>query len=116
MKGLYCLMSEMNVSEDLANMLMHTAIAMIQNGRKTRMPFKLEHAEGVIETTYKYALLGTIGGYRFRATVETDAGTRTVNYIVRDSDYEGIENGRWVTLGELLGVQPSRSSSASMLN
>lgn len=116
MKGLYCLMAGMSVSEDLANTLMHTAIAMIQNGRQMRTSFKMEDAEGVIETAYKYALLGTVGGYRFTATVETDVGTRTVTYIVRDSDYEGIENGRWVTLGELLGVQPPSPSPSSMLN
>lgn len=100
MNGFYCLMAGMNVSEDLADVLMYTAVAMIKNNKQARCNFKLPSAEGVIRTAYRYSLLGTVGGYEFSAEVESDIGTREVRYIVRD-DFEGIENGRWYTISLL---------------
>lgn len=113
---LYCLMAGMNVSEELADVLMHTAIAMIQV-KQYRSTFKGKNGEGEIRTAYKYALLGgTIGGYEFTATIESDVGVRTVKYIVKDGDYEGIENGRWVTLPELLTSLAPQTATSSSLN
>lgn len=111
MKGFYCLMAGLNVSEDLANVLMYTAVAMIKNNKQARCDFKLPTAEGVIRTTYKYSLLGTIGGFEFSAEVESDIGTREVRYIVRD-DFEGIEHGRWysMSLFDLLEMQAQEGS------
>ena len=113
---LYCLMAGMRVSEELADVLMHTAIAMIQV-RQHRTIFKGRDGEGEIRTAYKYVLLGgTIGGYEFHATIESDDGTRTVKYIVKDSDYQGIENGRWVNLSALLASLAPQNAAASSPN
>ncbi len=105
---IYCLMSGYCLSDSDRNVLMFAAVQMVRD-KNPRKSLKGENFEGVITTDFSGADLGGIGGTRFKAEIETDVGTRSIEYLVRTRDLEGIEKAQWCTIEDLLRrLEPSQ--------
>jgi hypothetical protein len=67
--------------------LFYLARAMMRE-KAERYEINEDGCEGGVETKFTSALLGTIGGIVFWATLHTDGGSTTVRFIVRHTDLE----------------------------
>jgi hypothetical protein len=64
---------------------------------KKSVTVRSERCEGVVRTNFSSALMGSIGGTKFIADVETEAGKTHVVFIVQDYDLKrALEYGEWI--------------------
>ena len=99
-RKIYCLMvSGMPFTDVVANVLLRTSREMLRRGAE-RCVIRADDVEGVVETRFHTAVLGSLAGVVFQAEIETDAGKTKTRFIVdsaeiSDEDFERIEMGEW---------------------
>lgn len=113
---LLCLMtSGLSLTDEMAHLLLRTAVDMIRK-RARKQNFKSAEGEGRLTTDFAYALLGCSGGTQFEAEVETNLGKGRVRFIAKDLTPEQLELGAWVclpTFAELFGSDETDQEPAS---
>ena len=115
MSGIYCLMTAgRGLTDEIRTLLYQVACEMFKKGTE-RESVKSPDCEAVIRTKFEFALIGSIGGTRFIADVETEAGKTHTDFIVHDRDLESaVEHGVWVTAGEF--ANKYKAASTAWLN
>ena len=99
-RRLYCLMvSGVPLSDEVTDVLLRTTRTMLRKG-KERQSVRSDVCEGVVETRFRIANLGSLIGFVFRAEVESDAGKTTVRFLIdsqdiSDEEFEHLERGGW---------------------
>ena len=104
-----------SLSDNLCEILLHTAQQMLQTGQRR------QHAKGLdgmvfVDTQFKSASLAGLSGTEFEADVAAANGKRTkVRFIVRPAPQEFLEAKRmWITLHvQFVGPQPEAEASAT---
>ena len=99
-RKIYCLMvSGVPFNKIVTDTLVTTARDMLRCGAERRA-VRAADIEGVIETRFKTAVLGSLTGIVFRAEIETDEGKTRTRFIVdsadiSDEDFECLQWGEW---------------------
>lgn len=102
-----CLMSSnVSLSDEDRELLFRTACTMIEGGF-ARKKISSDWIEGVVETSFEVASIGSIVGILFKAQVETSLGVGKVGYIVRLGDVQMRRECDQI-FGELEQPMPSR--------
>ena len=117
-KKIYCLMtSRAALTPRIADILFDTACLMLKE-KKERKTVRDEEAEieGEVRTHFDERMLGSIGGVEFRATLETQAGTGDVKYLVRAVDAESRNKLEWAPVFCIEDVVPPPSRMAPANN
>ena len=66
---------------------------------ESRKSIKTTDYEALLQTSFQYGVLGSVGGTRFSAVVETGGGKGAVEFIIRDGDLDQIlEHCEWEAL------------------
>ncbi len=98
MQGIYCLITKgIGLNDEIRTLLYQKACEMLDKSQEYRV-VKSTHCEGVIETKFGYAGMGSIWGTKFTATLDTEKGAALVEFIVHDRDFKAaMESGVWIT-------------------
>lgn len=78
-----------NLSAEITDELLATAYAMAYSHER-RKGFKTQTHEGLVTTEFQRQQLVTISGIVFSAQLESDDGSSTIDFIMRDSDLAGM--------------------------
>ncbi len=82
-----------SLDDHMRDVLFLGAVQLMRD-RSERKTLKTQRCNGLIRTAFQRAVLGTIGGTKFAAALETERGSVEVTYIVRDRDIDAeIESG-----------------------
>ena len=82
-----------SLDDHMRDVLFLGAVQLMRD-RSARKTLKSPRLSGLIRTAFQRAMLGTIGGTKFAAALETERGSVEVTYIVRDEDIAAeIESG-----------------------
>jgi hypothetical protein len=74
MNGIFCLMfSGRGLTNEVRTFLYRTACEMHQKSTES-LKVRTEHCEGIVRTNFSFAMMDTVGGTKFIADVETEAG------------------------------------------
>ena len=114
--NIYCLMvSGVSLSRRMADVLFDTACMMLKKG-EGRKRIKDIEIEGEIHTGFQDHRLGSVSGTEFIATVETELGSGTVKYLVREIDAEHRNKGEWVPYFSVEDLMDEIASPPSRMN
>lgn len=84
-----------SLDDHMRDVLFLGAVQLMRD-RSARKTLKSTRLNGLIRTAFQHAVLGTIGGTKFAAALETERGSVEVTYIVRDEDIAAeIESGAY---------------------
>jgi len=92
-----CLMTKgTGLTDDVREFLFRMAHQMFQEG-KERKSVKSPGCEALVQTKFRFAIIGSIYGTQFVADVETNNGKTYVKFIVQDADLNRsvIGDGEW---------------------
>lgn len=90
-------------STELCDVLLQTAYLMLRQGER-RKTFRHKNYEGFVETKFEQEVFVGTAGVTFQATVESEAGTNGITYLIRDRDVrrlDEIENFLVIPEGDL---------------
>lgn len=116
-RGFYCLMVSGKPIDDEVSTQLYVAACRMFDGGNNRKKLSGANYEGVLTTEFEYVSMGSIGGTRFRAEIETDSGTTRVDFVVHDRDVEAmLEEGGWSTFMVPVEDLRSRPSPSAYVN
>ncbi len=87
--GITFLVTDSRFSEEERDALMIKAITMYLAGQK-KGRIKTEVYEGEISSNGEYQMLGSFGGQRFRAVLDTDHGKSRLEFLVTEKIREEL--------------------------
>jgi hypothetical protein len=83
------------VSDDTRDALFQAAYVMIKSGQRRRK-FRTHESEGLVTTQFRSLVFVGTAGIEFKATVESESGSLTVSYLVRQRDLQEMEESETV--------------------
>jgi hypothetical protein len=95
---------------DRVSKLIYRAACSMAVTKSRRRNIRSEECEGLVTTEYKLATMVTISGVQFHAQVDTEEGTTTVEFIVRDFTL-AEEFGEWKGYGSYESVAKAVKSA-----